>query len=680
MEPPESNPYVEPGEPEFEDISSLSIEEAKIEVEQLREAVEYHDHRYYVDNDPVVSDAVYDGLFDRLQQLEEEFDLDDPNSPTQKVGGEPVDELETREHEVSMLSLDSSEDEEEVRRWGQRVHEAVGNVDLHLEQKFDGVSVQLIYRDGELDAAVTRGDGYEGDDVTENVRTIGGLPLRLREAPDYLVLRGEIMMSRSGFHDLNRRRVERGDEPFANPRNATAGSIRQLDPSVVAERPLVIYVYDVMDSSASIGSQGEAVELLKELGFPVDDRTELASDVDDFVRYRDRVLEVRDSLDHDVDGVIAKVDSYDARQQLGSTARHPRWAFAYKFPAKTGETTVKELAVQVGRTGKLTPVALVEPVDVDGVTISKLSLHNEKQVKAAGVTEGAVVKVERAGDVIPQISDVVEEGAGVEFEMPDSCPVCGADVERDGEHHYCTGGVTCPAQLKRGVEHYASEDGVDIEGVGEELVATLVEEELVASLSDLYRLEASDIAALEGYGETSAGKIVEEIQDSRDVDLASFLSALGIRHVGGERARRLAEEFTLEDLRYADAEALLEVEDVGEEVAESVASFFHDGGSAVVDELLELGVRPRRQETGDALDDVTVVFTGSLDGYSRREATEQLELRGARVTSSVSGETDYLVVGENPGDTKNQAAEEHDVETLSEQEFESMLLDDSSSG
>lgn len=673
MERPEDNPYVAPEDHDLPDPDSVSSEEAEEQVELLREAVRFHDYRYYVENDPVISDAAYDELFEVLRRLEEEFGLDDPNSPTRRVGGRPVDELETREHEVEMLSLDSSEQAEDVRRWGERVREQVGAVDLHVEQKFDGLSLELVYLDGELDRAVTRGDGVEGDDVSQNARTISSLPLVLEEAPDRMVVRGEVYIPRSGFQDLNERRVERGEEPFANPRNAAVGTIRQLDPDVVADRPLDIYVYDVMDSSVELESQREAVDLLDDLGFRTDEHAHVVSDVDGFVEYRDEMVELRDELDHEIDGVIAKVDSFEVRDDLGSTARHPRWAYAYKFPAKTGETTVERIVVQVGRTGKLTPVALVEPVDVAGVTISKLSLHNEKQVRELGVSEGARVEIERAGDVIPQVKEVVEAGDG-DFEMPDDCPVCGSEVVGEEEHHYCSGGVSCPAQLKRGVEHYASEDAMDVEGLGEELADTLVETDLVESIDDLYRLDVDDLAALEGYGERSAEKLVDEIERSKDVDLASFLTALGIRHVGGERARRLAEEFTLEEMRGASVAELRRVEDVGEEVAESVVGFFEGEGDDLVQELLDLGVEPRRRETGDELEGVKVVFTGALDGYTRSEATEQLERRGARVTSSVSGETDYVVVGEDPGETKMDDAEEHDIELLDEDELEDQLL------
>ena len=675
MEKPDENPYVEPPvETGFDEPDTLSEDEAHEQVQTLREAIEYHDYRYYVENDPVVADKTYDALYDRLGTLEDAFGLEDENSPTNRVGGEPLDELETREHAVEMLSLDSSEVVEEVRDFGARVREVCGDVEYHVEPKFDGLSVELVYGDGELEAAVTRGDGAVGEDVTENVRTVGSVPLRLQGAPEELVVRGEILIPKSGFQEMNRRRVERGEEPFANPRNAAAGTVRQLDPSVVAERPLEVYVYDVLRTSAEVGSQTEAVSLVESLGFLVDEDSTLVEDIEGFVEYREGMIERREKLDYEVDGVVAKVNDFEAREKLGETSAHPRWAFAYKFPAKTDVTRVTDVVVQVGRTGKLTPVALLEPVDVDGVTISRASLHNQKQARKLGVTEGARVEIERAGDVIPQVKEVVE-GGGDGFTMPDSCPVCGSDVVREDEHHYCTGGLACPAQLRARLEHFASRDAMDIEGIGEEVAAVLVDEGLVSDLPELYELKVDDLRALEGFGERSAQKLIEEIEDSKDVDLVSFLTALGVRHVGRERARKLADAFSLDELRGAGKDELRRVEDVGGEVAESVEGFFGGRGGDVVDELLGHGVEPYREGTGEELEGTKVVFTGSIEGYTRRELTDLLEKHGADVTSSVSGETDYLVVGDGPGERKVEDAREHGVERLDEEGFREEFLD-----
>jgi len=671
--PPNDNPYVRDPETDFEPVEDLSEAEAAAQVEALRAAIEYHDHRYYVEDDPVISDAAYDALYHRLQDLEDAFDLHDPNSPTQRVGGEPLDELETVEHVVPMLSLDSSAEADEVREFDRRVRRAVGDVRYSIEPKFDGFSVEVVYETGELDRAVTRGNGTEGEDVTENVRTIHTVPLSLQNAPETLVLRGEIYMPRSGFRALNERRVEHGEAAFANPRNAAAGTVRQLDPSVVAGRPLAIYFYDVMETSAEVGSQAEAFGLLRDLGLRVHEESRTVDDVEAAIDYRDDLLDRRDGLEYEVDGVVVKVDDFGAREAMGSTAAHPRWAFAYKFPPRSGETTVRGITVQVGRTGKLTPVAMLDPVDVTGVTISRATLHNADQVRQLGVGPGAVVTVERAGDVIPQVAEVLEPGEAT-FEMPESCPVCGGEVVQEGPIHYCTN-VSCPAQLKRRIEHFCSRPGMEIEGVGEEVAETLVDEGLVSSLPDLYRLDAEELVALEGWGETSASNLLEELEASKDAELARFLYALGIRHVGAARARQLAAAFTLEEFRDADTETLESVEDVGPEVADAIASFFeNEANQETIDELLAAGLTPRRSERGAELDGLTIVVTGSVEGYTRDELTSLLERHGADVTSSVSGNTDYLVVGENPGQTKRDDAREHDVEELDLDAFREQIL------
>ena len=674
VDEPADNPYVTDPDLGFDPVESLDRDTAEHQVTLLREALEYHDYRYYVANDPVVSDRTYDALFDRLETLEAAFGLEDPNSPTSRVGAEPLDELPTAEHTAPMLSLDSAAAADEVREFDRRVREAVGDVTYSLEPKFDGFSVEVVYADGALDRAVTRGDGETGEVVTENVRTVPSVPLHLDGAPDLLAVRGEIYMPRSGFHALNERRVERGEEPFANPRNAAAGTVRLLDSSTVAERPLDVFFYDVLSTSAALDSGTAARALLADLGFPLDDRTETADDVEAVIDYRDDLLAVREDLEYEVDGVVVKVDDYADRDTLGATARHPRWAFAYKFPPETGETTVRSITVQVGRTGKLTPVALLDPVDVQGVTISRATLHNESQVRDLGVGPGAQVTIERAGDVIPEVADVTEPVEAT-WSMPAACPVCGGDVVAEGEHHYCANGTACPAQLERSLQHFCSRGAMDVEGLGPAVAETLVDEGLVESVADLYDLTVEDLRDLEGWGEQSAANLVAELEASKNVDLASFVHALGIRHVGAERARRLAEAFALADLREADADELAAVEDVGPEVAEAVASFFADEhNQRVVDRLLEAGVSPTRRAGGDELDGLTLVVTGSVEGFTRGELTELLERHGARVTSSVSGETDYLVVGENPGTRKREDADEHGVEELDVDGFRERIL------
>ncbi|WP_251330152.1 NAD-dependent DNA ligase LigA [Haloplanus pelagicus] len=678
VEAPEDNPYVRDPDTSFAPVEEIEEETAREQVRDLRAAIEYHDYRYYVVNDPVVADRTYDALFDRLAELEEAFDLHDENSPTRRVGGEPLDELETVAHVAPLLSLQSAGDADEIRAFDRRIRETVGEVTYSAEPKFDGFSVEVVYEDSAFERAVTRGDGQEGEDVSANVRTIGSVPLHLDGAPDVLAVRGEVYMPRSGFVDLNERRMERGEEPFANPRNAAAGTVRLLDPSTVADRPLDVFFYDVIETSADLDSQREAFDLLRGLGFRVNDETTDVGDVEAVIDYRDRLMAERDDLEYEIDGVVAKVVDFAKRERLGSTARHPRWAFAYKFPPRTGETAVERIVVQVGRTGKLTPVALLDPVDLQGVTISRATLHNAAQVDDLGVHEGATVRIERAGDVIPEVVEVVADAdadrAAGDFAMPDTCPVCDGDVVREGEHHYCTN-ASCPAQLRRSLQHFCSRDAMDIEGVGAAAADQLVEAGLVESLADLYTLDAADLAALDGWGERSAENLLAELEASKAVDLGTFVYALGIRHVGTERARALAAAFSLDELLDASVEALRDVEDVGPEVAASVASYFDtEANVETVERLLEAGVDPERRDRDDELDGLTVVFTGSVPGYTRSELTELLETHGANVTSSVSGATDYLVVGENPGQRKRERADEEGVETLGLAAFEERIL------
>jgi DNA ligase (NAD+) len=674
VEEPTDSPYTRDPDTSFAPVEELSEDDAREQVRRLRDAIEYHDRRYYVESDPVVSDRAYDALFERLQELEDAFDLHDERSPTERVGGEPLDELETVEHVAPLLSLQSSGDADEIRAFDRRIRDRVPDATYTAEPKFDGFSIEVVYEDGVFDRAVTRGDGREGEDVSANVRTIRSVPLRLPDAaPDLLAVRGEVYMPRSGFRALNERRIERGDDPFANPRNAAAGTVRLLDPRTVADRPLEVFFYDVIDTSATLGSQTAAFDLLRELGFRVNDETTVVGDVDAVIEYRDRLADARDELEYEIDGIVAKVVDFDARERLGSTARHPRWAFAYKFPARTGETRVERIVVQVGRTGKLTPVALLDPVDVQGVTISRASLHNAAQVRRLGVRDGSTVRLERAGDVIPEVVEVIEGGDG-EFAMPETCPVCDGAVVQEGEHHYCTN-ASCPAQLRRSLQHFCSRDAMDIEGLGAEAADQLVEAGLVGSLADLYDLDRAELADLEGWGERSADNLLAELEASTDVSLGTFVYALGIRRVGTERARALAAAFSLEALMDASEAALRSVEDVGPEVAAAVASYFDTPENVeTVERLLAAGIDPERRERDTDLDGLTVVFTGSVPGYSRSELTELLETNGASVTSSVSGETDYLVVGENPGTRKRERAESEGVETLDPETFEERVL------
>jgi DNA ligase (NAD+) len=679
----DENPYVEDPPTAFDPVEELAEAEAESQARRLREAIRYHDYRYYVENDPVIADRTYDALFTRLQDLEEAFDLRTDDSPTRRVGGEPLDELETVEHVAPMLSIDSSGDPDDVRAFDDRMgRELGGDVAYVCEPKFDGLSVEVVYEDGEYVRAATRGDGHTGEDVTENVRTIASVPHRLRgDYPDELVVRGEVYMPEGAFAEHNRERVERGDEPFANPRNAAAGSLRQLDPSVTAERPLDCFFFDVLDASVEFESHWEQHERLPDWGLKVNDRVERTDDIEDAIAYRDRLLDERAELGYEIDGVVIKVDDLAACAELGTTERAYRWAFAYKFPARSEVTPIADVVVQVGRTGRLTPVALLEPVDVGGVTVSRASLHNPEEIAEMNVNVGDEVRIERAGDVIPYVAEVVEKRSEGHYEFPDRCPVCDSPVEFDGPIAYCTGGLACDAQLRRAIAYYASDDGLDIEGLGGERVDQLIDAGLVEdTIADLYDLREDELAALDGWGETSARNLLAELEDSKHPRIRAFLSAIGIPKVGPATAADLARAFgDVEAVRSADREALESVDGIGPKVAEQIAEFFDSAeNQRVIDELLaavEPLEAPATEETGDEFDGLTFVFTGSLDGYTRSEARQLVEDHGANATGSVSGNTDYLVVGEGAGQTKLDDAEDLGVPTLDEAAFEELLED-----
>ncbi|CQH62166.1 DNA ligase (NAD) [Halobacterium hubeiense] len=692
---PEDNPYVRDPDTDFAPVEDLTEDDAEEQVKLLREAVRYHDYRYYVQNDPVISDYAYDRLFERLQQLEDAFDLQTEDSPTQRVGGEPVEGLGTVEHVAPMLSIDSSGEEADVREFAARVEREVGETDFVCEPKFDGLSVEVVYEEGRYVRAATRGDGETGEDVTENVRTIESVPQRLRgDPPDFLAVRGEVYIPREAFQEYNAERVERGEEPFANPRNAAAGTLRQLDPSVTAERPLDCFFYDVLaagkseadvDADASRGGLDAGFdthwaehEALPDWGLKVNERTELADDVEEAIAFRDDLAAVREDLNYEIDGVVLKVDDRRACVDLGVTARHYRWAYAYKFPPRAEVTTIRDVVVQVGRTGRLTPVALLEPVEVGGVTVSRASLHNQEEIAEKGVGIGDDVRVERAGDVIPYVDEVVESHSEGHFQMPEECPRCGSDVEYDGPIAYCTGGLACPAQLVRAVGYFA--DVLDVEGIGEAAAQQFVEEGLVEDdVADLYELAEADLAELEGWGERSARNLLAELDAARHPPLGEFLAAIGIPEVGPTVARDLADHFgTLDALLSADERDLREVEGVGEVVAGHVREFLdNERNRRVIERLRDedrLGEPEFPEETGgDELEGLTVVFTGSVEGWTRDDLQDLVVRHGGDAPSSVSGNTDYLVVGENPGTSKREDADEHDVPELSPGEFFELL-------
>jgi DNA ligase (NAD+) len=671
----------------FQDADDLSKEDAKKEIEALREGIEFHDHKYYVENDPVISDTVYDKLFHRLRELEEAFpDLRSDNSPTQRVGAEPLDELKRIEHTAPMLSLNAALEQNEFDEFHDFVKRKAGGKRIRyvLEPKFDGVSVEIVYEEGWFQYGATRGDGQHGEDVSANLRTIGSVPLTLRsngKPPKLLAVRGEVFLPRAGFQSMNRERIERGDDPYANPRNAAAGILRRLESKVVARYPLDVFFYDVLKVEGDeFETHWDELRRFAKWGLKTDPHVDRCSSKKDVAAYHKKLAEERDDLPYEVDGIVIKLDDKVLWEELGTRHRSPRWALAWKFSPREEVTTLEEIVVQVGRTGKLTPVALLQPADVGGVTVSRATLHNESEAQKKDLRRGDKVRIARAGDVIPEVVDRVKQ-PGKErskpFQMPKSCPVCGTEIVREGAYHICPNGLSCKPQLIGRIFHYGSRAALDIEGLGEETARDLVEKGFVSNLADLYELSVEDLKQLEGFADKSAKKLHKAIQDTKKRRLDRFLYALGIRHVGERVARILAQEFeSLANLRKAGLDDLKRLPDIGPEIAHSVHTFFQEEENRkVLKRMQQLGVdvqdmpaKPKKQ----TLKDKKFVFTGELDNYTRSEAKEAVERLGGRATSSVSGETDYVVVGENPG-SKLDDAKDEGIEILDEEQFEQLL-------
>jgi DNA ligase (NAD+) len=671
-------------------MSSSKRQTPRQRARELREAIVEHNYRYYVLDDPSVPDAEYDRLMRELEELEREHpELADPDSPTQRVGARPAEGFDTVEHAVAMLSLANAFDDDEVAEFDQRARDTldVEQVDYTAEPKLDGLAISLRYESGRLVRAATRGDGRSGEDVTANARTIRAIPLKLRrdDAPDPLEVRGEIYMTRSGFDDLNRRLEARGDKTFVNPRNAAAGSLRQLDPEVTAERPLRFFAYSAIAEPGVADSQYGILQRLSELGLPVSALIRRVRGLEAMFDYYRDMQARRGELDLDIDGVVYKVDDVDQQRELGTISRSPRWALAHKFPAEEEMTRLERIDVQVGRTGKLTPVARLEPVFVGGVTVTNATLHNLDEVRRKDVRPGDCVIVRRAGDVIPEVVRSIPEKRDRElpqWQLPERCPVCGSHIEQvEGEADArCSGGLVCPAQRKRALEHFASRGAMDIDGLGTKIVEQLVDRELVEDPADLYRLDVETLAGLERMGEKSARNLVSALADSKRVPLGRLLFALGIREVGEVSARSLARHFgDLDKLMRADAEELEAVRDVGPVMARHIRGFFDEPRNReVIRRLLDHGVAPEVEERAPAGDrplaGCTYVLTGSLESMTRSEAKQRLEALGARVTGSVSGSTTAVIAGSDPG-SKLDKAERLGVDVLTEDALLGLLAD-----
>jgi DNA ligase (NAD+) len=669
----------------FKDVHKMSAQEAGQEAEALREGIEYHNYLYYVKDQPQISDAVYDRLFRRLQEIEEEFpELQSPTSPTRKVGAPPVSELKKVRHTAPLLSLNSVLTETEARDFDDFVRRNLKGktVSYVLEPKFDGFSVEVVYRDGVFAYGATRGDGTSGEDISENLKTIGPLALRLqspdkKSLPGFLAVRGEVIMSKKEFLKLNREKIERGEPPFANPRNAAAGTMRQLDSKKVAGMPLDIFFYEILRvEGREFSSHWEELEQFPKWGLKISAHNQRASSFEEIETYREKLGEKRESFDYEIDGIVVKLDDIRLRDELGMRERSPRWAMAWKFPPKREVTTLEDIVVQVGRTGILTPVALLAPVDVGGVTVSRATLHNEDEVHKKDLRVGDKVRVARAGDVIPEVVERIDEPGkkrSKRFSMPKKCPVCGTAVLRGGAYYFCPAGLACKAQLIGHILHYASRNALNIEGLGEKIAAQLVERGMVKDISDLYDLTVDNLLQLEGFAERSADNLHQAVRATMNPRLDRFLYGLGIPHVGQHVARLLAEKFrSLDKLEGASVEEFQKTAGIGPEIGRSVAEFFaQDRNRNVLKKLEKAGVRLEAMPEGRGerpLAGKTFVFTGELEGFTRDQAQELVEGLGGRATSSVSRATDYVVAGKNPG-SKLTDARRLGVAILNEADF-----------
>nr|WP_277995853.1 NAD-dependent DNA ligase LigA [Thermanaeromonas toyohensis] len=649
----------------------MTREEAEKRLKELRKIIAEHDYRYFVLDAPIITDQEYDALMRELLELERRFpELVTPDSPSQRVGGAPRPEFATVRHRQPLLSLSNAFSADDVREFDRRVRELAGRpVDYIVEPKIDGLSVALTYVDGVFTTGATRGDGEVGEDVTANLRTIKVLPLYLRQPVSRLEVRGEAYMPKVAFARLNEAREEAGEPIFANPRNAAAGSLRQLDPRVTASRTLGLFVYQVLYiEGPGPSTQAEALEYLEAQGFPVNPYRRHCHNIEEVLEViSEWTPEKRAALPYEIDGLVIKVNDLALQRALGATAKSPRWAIAYKFPAEEAITRIRDIIVRVGRTGVLTPTAILDPVRLAGSTVSRATLHNEDIIREKDVRLGDTVVIHKAGDVIPEVIRVLPErrtGEEKEFRMPERCPACGARVVREpGEAaHRCTGGLACPAQVKERIIHFASRSAMDIQGLGPAIISQLLEAGLIRDAADLYYLKVEDLLPLERFAEQSANNLVSAIQKSKNNGLEKLLFALGIRHVGERAARTLARHFgTLDRLKEASFEELTSLPDIGPKIAASIRDFFAEPlNLEVIEKLRRAGVKmeaaEEREETGP-LAGKTFVLTGTLPHLTRQEATELILRAGGKVSSSVSRRTDYVVVGENPGSKYDKARE-----------------------
>ena len=654
-------------------------------IADLRNIIEYHNKRYYQQDNPEISDAEYDRLMRELQDLEYQYpDEHLESSPTQRVGAAPLNKFAAFNHPSAMLSLANAFSSEEINEFDNRIKRLaeVDSISYIVEPKLDGLAVNLIYEKGVFTRGATRGDGTTGEDVTQNLKTISSLPLKMKQSgdkpiPSFIEIRGEVYIESEPFQKLNRRRINEGEEPFANPRNAAAGSLRQLDSKITARRPLNVFLYHVGEvKGISFSSHGEVLKALKDWGFPVNPMIEQAKDIQECIQYFDNIVKKRENLPYEIDGVVLKVNDLALQNILGSVSRNPRWALACKFPAAQATTVVKEIIVGVGRTGVLTPVAIMEPVNVGGVMVSRATLHNEDEIIKKDIRIGDTVVIQRAGDVIPEVVKVItskRKGMEKEFKMPAQCPECNSHIVRlEGETAHRCINLSCPAQIKEHIKHFASRGAMDIEGLGEKVSAQLFDAKLIADPADLYFLTKEQLVALDRQAEKSAQNLIDSLEKSKNPPLDKFIFALGIRNVGERTAKLLAARFgSIEYLIDAQIEDLTTINEIGPEIAASILNFFHEPkNKEVMEKLRKAAVRPQKKEitAGNALQGKSFVLTGTLTSMARNDAKLIIENLGGSVHASVTKKTTYVVAGSEPG-SKLDKANSLGITVLDEKEF-----------
>lgn len=651
----------------------MDIQSAERKIKDLQNILNQYNYEYHVLDTPSVPDSEYDRLMNELTALEEQFpQLKTEDSPTQRVGGEILDMFEKVEHETSMLSLGNAFNEQDLRDFDRRVRQNAGeDVTYVCELKIDGLAVSLRYDNGLFSIGATRGDGTIGENITANLRTIRSIPLRLKEEVS-IEVRGEAFMPRKSFEALNQAKEERGEEAFANPRNAAAGSLRQLDPKIAASRNLDIYVYGLANADElGIAAHSEGLDYLEKLGFKTNKERKKCASIEEVIEYVTDWTEKRPQLSYDIDGIVIKVDGYEQQEQLGTTAKSPRWAIAYKFPAEEVVTILKDIELSIGRTGVLTPTAILEPVRVAGTTVQRASLHNEDLIREKDIKIGDHVVVKKAGDIIPEVVNVLPErrtGDEVDFQMPSVCPECGSELVRlEGEVALRCINPKCPAQIREGLIHFVSRNAMNIDGLGEKVVSQLFSEQLIEDVADLYKLTFEQLIQLERMGEKSVQNLLSAIEASKKNSLEKLLFGLGIRHVGAKAAKTLAMTFhSMEQLSSASREQLIEINEIGDKMADAIVSYFEqEEALELIQELKRAGVNmeylgPKRV-SAENIDSVfagkTIVLTGKLELFSRSEAKEKIEALGGNVSGSVSKKTDIVIAGEDAGSKLKKAEE-----------------------